>query len=492
MWVWPWPIDFAGEARSRPDWSCRPARQPGGSPRPSGPLLCYSFLRVDGGCTSNRKVASAPDSRSNASAPVSPLRTDWRPRDWPVLSPLRGNELECRSRGAEILTFFDNVVLGVAAIPFVYYLLALYSSARFFLAARKQRGQRLDFAPPVSCLKPIKGLDLDAYENYASFCRQDYPEYELIFCVDEDDPALSLLKRLIEEFPERHIRLLYGSGRNAINDKVARLVRLVSEARYDLFVITDGDIRVRPDYLRSVVAPFRDPKVGAATCLYVSTRETTLVQELQSIGMISDFFAGIMVAWLLDGVKFTFGQTIVATRKAVAGFGGYEAIENRPADDLLVGRLVSEQGYHVALIADPVETVADFQSLRELLYKRVRWMTVMRLMRPWGHLGLIFTWGLPWALFAVVRHPTPGVAIAYLGTYLVLRVAMTWLIGVEGMKQRGLWKKMPLIPIWDAMAFLIWLASFGRKTIRWRGIDYFIRGGMLEPVIPNTPQNASH
>jgi ceramide glucosyltransferase len=208
--------------------------------------------------------------------------------------------------------------------------------------------------------------------------------------------------------------------------------------------------------------------------------------------MISDFFAGIMVAWLLDGVKFTFGQTIVATRKAVAGFGGYEAIENRPADDLLVGRLVSEQGYHVALIADPVETVADFQSLRELLYKRVRWMTVMRLMRPWGHLGLIFTWGLPWALFAVARHPTPGVAIAYLGTYLVLRVAMTWLIGVEGMKQRGLWKKMPLIPIWDAMAFLIWLASFGRKTIRWRGIDYFIRGGMLEPVIPNTPQNASH
>jgi ceramide glucosyltransferase len=344
----------------------------------------------------------------------------------------------------------------------------------------------------VSCLKPIKGLDLDAYENYASFCRQDYPEYELIFCVDEDDPALSLLKRLIEEFPERHIRLLYGSGRRAINDKVARLVRLVSEARYDLFVITDGDIRVRPDYLRSVVAPFRDPKVGAATCLYVSTRETTLVQELQSIGMISDFFAGIMVAWLLDGVKFTFGQTIVATRKAVAGFGGYEAIENRPADDLLVGRLVSEQGYHVALIADPVETVADFQSLRELLYKRVRWMTVMRLMRPWGHLGLIFTWGLPWALFAVARHPTPGVAIAYLGTYLVLRVAMTWLIGVEGMKQRGLWKKMPLIPIWDAMAFLIWLASFGRKTIRWRGIDYFIRGGMLEPVIPNTPQNASH
>jgi ceramide glucosyltransferase len=390
------------------------------------------------------------------------------------------------------MTVVEYIILGLAAIPFIYYLLALYSSARFFRAARKQRAANLDFTPPISCLKPIKGLDLDAYENYASFCRQDYPEYELIFCVDEDDPALPLLKKLVREFPQRSIRLLYGSGRNAINDKVARLVRLVSEAKYDLYVITDGDIRVQPDYLRSVAAPFRDPKVGGATCLYVSTKETTLVQEIQSVGMISDFFAAIMVAWELDGVKFMFGQTIVARRKAVEGFGGYQLIENRPADDLWIGRLIAEQGYRVELIAEPVQTVADFQSLRELLYKRVRWMTVMRLMRPWGHFGLIFTWGLPWALLAVAVHPTAAVALVYLGTYLVLRIAMTWLIGIRGMKVRSLWKKMPLIPLWDVLAFLIWLVSFSRKTIRWRGVDYFIRGGMLEPVAPSIPQNTSH
>jgi ceramide glucosyltransferase len=376
----------------------------------------------------------------------------------------------------------------VAAIPGVYYLLAIYCSARYFRVARGENPPNTDFTPPISCLKPIRGLDEDAYENYASFCRQDYPEYEIVFCVDADDPALPVLEKLIADFPERKIRLLFGSGRNAINDKVARLVRLVSEARYELLVITDGDIRVGPDYLRAVAHPFRDPKVGGATTLYVSTEETSFVQELQSIGMISDFFAGILVAWQLDGIKFMFGQSIVTTRQRIAGFGGYEVIENRPADDLNVGRLVAAQGYEVKLLPYIVKTVADFQSLKDLFYKRVRWMTVMRLMRRRGHQGLIFTWGLIWALIAVAVHPTLPIAIGYLGGYIVMRVVLTWLIGIHGMRQKGLWPKMLLIPLWDAVAFMIWVASFGRSVIRWRGYEYYIRDGILVPVNPaNTP-----
>ena len=206
--------------------------------------------------------------------------------------------------------------------------------------------------------------------------------------------------------------------------------------------------------------------------------------------MISDFFAGVMVAWQLDGVKFTFGQTIVTTRKAVEGYGGYKTIEDRPADDVWAGRLVAEQGYEVKFLPYVVETVADFQSLQDLLYKRVRWMTVMRLMRPWGHLGLIFTWGLPWALFAIAVHPTVATATAYLGLYLAFRIAMTWMIGVWGMKQSGVWRKMPLVPVWDAMAFLIWLVSFGRRTIRWRGVDYYLRNGRLASPAAHTAASA--
>jgi ceramide glucosyltransferase len=387
------------------------------------------------------------------------------------------------------LTVIEYIILGIAAIPFIYYLLALYSTAHFLADAKGRGKDSGDFTPPLSCLKPIKGLDVEAYENYASFCRQDYPEYEILFCVDPGDPALPVLEKLVRDFPERPIRLLFGSGRDAINDKVARLVRLTNEAKYDLFVITDGDVRVRPDYLRAVAAPFRDPKVGAATCLYVSTQEKSFLEELQSISMISDFFAGIIVAWQVDGVKFTLSQSILTTRKNIEGFGGYQLIEDRPADDLYIGRLAAEQGFEVRLLPYVVQSVADFQTLREFLYKRVRWMTVMRLMRPWGHMGLIFTWGLPWALLAIAVHPTLRVAAAYLGTYFALRIAMTWLIGVGAMKQKGLWKKMPLIPLWDAFAFFIWLVSFGRKTIRWRGIDYFLREGRLVAVSQNPAQS---
>jgi ceramide glucosyltransferase len=389
------------------------------------------------------------------------------------------------------LTAIEYIILGIAAIPFIYYFLALYSTAHFLADAKRRGGNSGDFTPPLSCLKPIKGLDIDAYENYASFCRQDYPKYEIVFCVDPGDPALPVLEKLVRDFPERDIRLLFGSGRDAINDKVARLVRLTNEAKYDLFVITDGDVRVRPDYLRNVAAPFRDPKVGAATCLYVSTQERSLLEELQSISMISDFFAGIIVAWQVDGVKFTLSQSILTTRKNIEGFGGYQLIEDRPADDLYIGRLAAEQGFEVRLLPYVVQSVADFQTLREFLYKRVRWMTVMRLMRPWGHMGLIFTWGLPWAFVAIAVHPSLSVAAAYLGTYLALRIAMTWLIGVGAMKQKGLLKKMPLIPLWDAFAFFIWLVSFGRKTIRWRGIDYFLREGRLVAVSQDPAQSAA-
>jgi len=385
----------------------------------------------------------------------------------------------------------EHILLFVAAIPFIYYVLALYSVVRFFRTAKQDKHEDGEFTPPVSCLKPIKGLDPDAYENYASFCRQDYPDYEIVFCIDADDPALPVIKQLKTDFPERQIRVLLGSGRNAINDKVARLVRLTREAKHDLFIITDGDVRVRPDYLRNVVAPFRDPKVGAATCLYVATKETTLVQELQSIGMLSDFFASVMVAWKLDGVKFTFGQTIVTRRKCVEGYGGYQAIEDRPADDVYAGRLVADQGYEVKLLPYVVQSVADFHSLGELIHKRARWATVQRMMRPWGHVGLVFTWGLPWSLLAVATHPTAAVAVAYLGGYAVARVAMTWLIAIWGMKQPGVWKKMPLIPVWDAMAFGIWLASFGRKTIRWRGVDYLLRDGKFVNATPATSQTTA-
>ena len=375
----------------------------------------------------------------------------------------------------------SDIFLAIAAIPFIYYLIAIFSSWRYFrIPANAPDGS---FTPPVSILKPIRGLDPDASQNLASFCRLDYPEYEIVFCVDPDDePVLAVLAELASDFPNCRIRVLYGSLRVATNDKVAKLARLVNEASHEVVVISDSDVRVRPDYLRHLVAPLRDPKVGAVTCFYVPTELTTLTDHLQSVGMMSDFYAGILVAWQLDGVKFALGPTIATTRTRLAGFGGYPELENRPADDLLVGRLIAEQGYEVVLLRYSIETVCDYGSLTDLLHKRLRWIVVMRHMRPWGHLGLLLTQGLPWSLAAVAVHPTAAVALGYLGGYLGLRMAMTWIIGVHGLRQSGLWKQMPLIPVWDGVAFAIWLTSFGRNSIRWRGADYHIRDGRLVPV----------
>jgi ceramide glucosyltransferase len=304
-----------------------------------------------------------------------------------------------------------------------------------------------------------------------------------LFCVsDRSDAVVPIIERVAREYPSHRIRVLYGSGRIATNDKVAKLVRLVDEAQYETLVINDSDVRAEPDYLRTLVAPLANPKVGAVTCFYGHIGESGPVQKLQSVGMISDFYVGILVAWLLEGVKFALGPTIATTRSHLVKFGGYEMLENRPADDLLVGRLIAESGYQVVLLPYTIHTVADYQSLRDLLYKRLRWLVVMRNIRPWGHLGLLFTFGLAWSLFAVAVRPTVMSAAAYLGTYFALRLLMTWELGTWGLKEPFRLRYLLYIPVWDALAILIWLASFTRSTIRWRDLDYYIRNGELVPA----------
>jgi ceramide glucosyltransferase len=378
------------------------------------------------------------------------------------------------------LKLIEYILLFFAAVPFVYYFLVIYSSSKFFWQAQRAVGPQPEFTPPISNLKPVKGLDPDAYENFASLCRQNYPEYELIFCTtDHTDPSVPVIQKLIADFPDRRIRLLYSAGTNAINDKVAKLGLMVKEAQYDHLVFNDSDVKVEPNYLRKVVAPLRDPKIGGVTCFYVSTHDENYVERLQTVGMITDFYAAILVAWQLHGVHFALGPTMVSTKERVKGFGGFQFLENRPADDLLFGRLIAEQGVEMKLLAYTVETVPDYDGLRELFAKRARWMTVMRKMRPWGHFGLLFTWGLPWSLVAVAVRPTLGIAAAYVGSYLACRLLIAWLIGIYGLKQKDLWRKFALIPFWDAMAFIVWLVSFARGYIRWRGVDYDLEAGQL-------------
>jgi ceramide glucosyltransferase len=381
------------------------------------------------------------------------------------------------------MTATSSLVLQCAAcLPFFYYVLVLYSSWRFFRRRPNPAEKLPAFTPPVSILKPVRGSDSDAYENFASFCRQDYPEYELVFCVGSPgDEIVPILEKLKSDFPDISVRILFGSLSIATNDKVAKLARLTEEAKYEYLVISDSDVRVRPDYLRNVIAPLVNSEVGAVTCLYVSTGEKTVVDKLQTVGMISDFYPGLFVAKELDGVKFALGPSIATTRACLHQFGGYEKIKNQPADDLLVGRFIAEEGYKVELSQYTIETVADYQSFTELWHKRMRWLVVMRHMRPKGHFGLLFTQALPWLLLALAARPSLKGAAILLATYLAFRLAIIWIVGIRGLG-RPLWKWMPLVVVWDLLAFCLWVASFGRNTVRWRGGDYYIRDGNLVPA----------
>jgi ceramide glucosyltransferase len=340
-----------------------------------------------------------------------------------------------------------------------------------------------DFTPPVSVLKPLKGLEHEAYENLASFCRQDYPEYEILFAVDDvRDAAIPIVEKLIRDFPRVPIRLLVGSATPGWNNKVAKLCRLGPEARHELLVISDSDIRVKSDYLRCVVSPFRDPAVGAVTCLYRGMTEPNLWSELEDLNLTTDLVASMVVARKVEGVRFALGATMAVTQSHLAEIGGFEALADCAADDHELGRRIAARGYRVELAPCTVQTLCASSTAREFFLHHLRWGVVTRHCRPWGYAGLLFTKGLPWSLAAAVVAPSRVVAIGYLGTYLVTRLALAFTFGVHGVKDQLLRKRWWLIPLHDAVSFFIWAATLFYNHVSWRESSFRVQRGRLVPV----------
>jgi ceramide glucosyltransferase len=325
-------------------------------------------------------------------------------------------------------------------------------------------------------------LDREAYENFASFCRQDYPRYEILFAVpSEQDPAIPVIRKVIGDFPELPIRLLMGSEDWGWNDKVNKLCRLAREARYDLLVISDSDIRVGPRYLESVVKPFRDSRVGVVTCLYSGLAEGRLWSELEALNLSSNFLAGVLVARQMEGVRFSLGATSAITRERLGEIGGFEALADYFSDDFELGNRVAARGYRVELSSCVVRTMCSSRTLEGFFEQHMRWAVGLRHSRPGGYLGWGFTQGLPWTLAVIAAGHSALAAAAYLGAYLSLRLAMAWTVGVWGLRDELLRKKFWLLPLSDAVGFLIWALSFTRNRIHWRGSSFYVRQRRLVP-----------
>jgi ceramide glucosyltransferase len=293
-----------------------------------------------------------------------------------------------------------------------------------------------------------------------------------------------VIEHLIREFPQVAIRLVQDIPALGANSKVNKLARLAQEARYDLLVINDSDIRVGPGYLRQVAAAFRDPRVGAATAMYVARTAGSLGAELEAVGISSDFQAGVLSAWKLEGVKFALGATMACTRKALEGIGGFAALADQYADDYELGSRIAARGYRVELLSAPVEIVHPRLTLREFFNHQLRWALTTRVSRPEGHFGLLFTFGLPWSLAAAAVSHSRWLGLAYMAAYFVLRLATALVVGVRGLGDTMLRRRLWLVPLRDACAFFVWIASYFRTRINWRGTEFDVAGGKLVPVVP--------
>jgi ceramide glucosyltransferase len=386
-----------------------------------------------------------------------------------------------------VLPALRLIVLLLALGPVVYYLLSLYCIIDYFRAQRKLPPPSDAFAPPASILKPVRGVDRDAYENFASYCRLDYPEYELIFAVaDRNDPAVPIIEKLQRDFPGRSIRLMITNESFGENPKVNNLCTAAHAAKYDLVVMSDTDVRVEPRYLREVAAPFADPKVGCTTAFYRCLGGGTLATDLDMLGMCTDSVPGAVVARKLEGnVRFAFGWTMATTKKVLAAIGGLEAIANHHSDDFEIGNRIANHGYRVALLRETVWMVFPEQTISQFLRHEMRWAIGLRNVRPSGYAGMVFTQGLPWAVLAAVAAASGGwyaIAAAYISAYLVLRIGAAWAAGVWGLGDTAIAGKLWLIPVRDAISAVVWVAGLFSDKIIWRGLEYRVKKGILLPV----------
>jgi len=375
-------------------------------------------------------------------------------------------------------------VLGIVSSS-LYYLLCLWSAFTFLRGREAGRSARpTRDLPPISILKPLKGTDPEIYESLRSHCLQDYPEYEIIFGVsDPADPVIETVKALQRDFPRHRIQLVLCLKNLGANVKVSNLVQMLAEAHYDNLIVNDSDIRVEPDYLRRVTAPFADSSVGMVTCLYRGVAAATLGSRLESLGISTDFCPGVLAARQLEGgIHFGLGSTLAFRRAELERIGGFAAIVNHLADDYELGARISALGLAVKLSDVVVETYLPPYRLPEFIAHQLRWARGVRDARAGGYMGLAFTFGTLWALLAVVASAGARWSWGALACTLLLRLAVTLVVGWSVLRDRQVLKNAWLLPLRDLVAVAVWIVSLGGHTVSWRGEHFKLKDGKLTRI----------
>jgi ceramide glucosyltransferase len=360
------------------------------------------------------------------------------------------------------------LLLALVAGSCVYCILTVVA-ARRYLAARPPP---LDKPLPVSVLKPLAGVDEGLEDNLRSFFEQDYPEFEILCAVrSPDDPALGVVEKLKSEFPRVPVRTMVTGEPPYPNAKVFSLERMMAASSYELLVMSDSDIRVRRDMLRSVAAEFQDAKLGLATCPYRAVPGRSFWSTLEAIGMNTEFLGGILVARMIEGMRFAVGPTIVARKNVLEAIGGFDRLKDYLAEDFVMGKFAAERGHGVGLSSYVIEHRIGSQELFANVRHRIRWCRSTRRSRPSGYLGQAFTHTMPLSLLLIAADPSwwPAAVLA-----VVCRGLAAWAVAGWVLRDPLCTRRWWLIPLQDLLSFIFWISGFFGNTITWRGRRYYL------------------
>ncbi len=386
--------------------------------------------------------------------------------------------------------------MGTVGSLFFYFLSAI--SLASFLGDRRKKLKQAALPesqlPPVSILKPLKGVDPEIWESLCSHCEQDYPEFQLIFGVsDPADPVVEVVHKLQAKYPNLQIELIVCERVLGTNIKVSNLAQMLPAARHEILLVNDSDIRVPADYLRKAIAPLADDSVGLVTCLYrglagPSGASSSLGSRLEALGIGTDFVPGVLSARFLEkGLRFGLGSTLAFRRGDLEAIGGFEALLDYLADDYELGRRIAATGKRVEVSAATVTTFLPAYTLREFFRHQLRWSRTIRDARRWGYAGVIFTFGLPWALLTLLA--ARGAQWAWL--LFALTLAARLAVGVAAaevvlhdrqMFRSGAFRNILLLALRDLIAPLVWAASFMGNRIHWRGDVFDLKKGRLSRI----------
>ncbi len=356
----------------------------------------------------------------------------------------------------------------------IYCVLAIAAAVKH---VRSRRPAAFEKLIGISVLKPLAGLDEGLEENLRSFFEQEYTGYELLFAVRHEwDPAAKVVRRLMQEYPAVESKLVLTGEPPYPHAKVFSLQRMFAESRHDLIVMSDSDVRVGRDFCRSLAAEFADAMLGLVTCPYRAIAGKTIWSRLESLGMNTDFHAGLFTAVMVEGTKFAVGPTIVARREVLDAIGGPERVKDYlSSEDFMLGRIAAEHGFIVRLSSYVVEHRIGSEQMLQNFSHRLRWARTTRRSRPWGYVGQFFTQPFPVALFLLFLWPSywPLLAVT-----ICFRMATAWIVSECILSAEVAWA---LLPLQDLLAFGFWIAGFFGNTIDWRGRRYILnRDGRVE------------